>query len=125
MIDRDIKDNNRRCKGQFYTPTLFVDYAHKMISEQFGEDWKEKFVVWDNCSGTKNLTRDYYFKELYCSTLEKAELEISERYNKEAVAFQFDFLNDSLDKLPEGLKEALENNKPIIFFINPPYATAN
>jgi hypothetical protein len=29
-----------------------------------------------------------------------------------------------LDKLPEGLKEALENNKPIIFFINPPYATA-
>ena len=124
ISDRLIEDTNRRNKGEFYTPTLFVDYAHKMISEQFGEDWKEKFVVWDNCSGTKNLTRDYYFKELYCSTLEKAELEISERYNKEAVAFQFDFLNDSLDKLPEGLKEALENNKPIIFFINPPYATA-
>ena len=122
ISDRLIEDTNRRNKGEFYTPTLFVDYAHKMISEQFGEDWKEKFVVWDNCSGTKNLTRDYYFKELYCSTLEKAELEISERYNKEAVAFQFDFLNDSLDKLPEGLKEALENNKPIIFFINPPYA---
>lgn len=125
ISDRLIEDTNRRNKGEFYTPTLFVDYAHKMISEQFGEDWKEKFVVWDNCSGTKNLTRDYYFKELYCSTLEKAELEISERYNKEAVAFQFDFLNDSLDKLPEGLKEALENNKPIIFFINPPYATAS
>lgn len=124
ISDRLIEDTNRRNKGEFYTPTLFVDYAHKMISEQFGEDWKERFVVWDNCSGTKNLTRDYYFKELYCSTLEKAELEISERYNKEAVAFQFDFLNDSLDKLPEGLKEALENNKPIIFFINPPYATA-
>ena len=119
-----MKTKEQKRKGQFYTPTLFVDYAHKMISEQFGEDWKEKFVVWDNCSGTKNLTRDYYFKELYCSTLEKAELEISERYNKEAVAFQFDFLNDSLDKLPEGLKEALENNKPIIFFINPPYARA-
>ena len=119
-----MKTKEQKRKGQFYTPTLFVDYAHKMISEQFGEDWKEKFVVWDNCSGEKALTRDYYFKELYCSTLEKAELEISERYNKEAVAFQFDFLNDSLEKLPEGLKEALENNKPIIFFINPPYATA-
>ena len=120
-----IKVNtDKRNKGQFYTPTLFVDYAHKMIAEQFGEDWKEKFVVWDNCSGTKNLTRDYFFKELYCSTLENAELAISERYNREATSFQFDFLNDSLDKLPQGLKDALEQNKPIIFFINPPYATS-
>lgn len=116
--------NNRRAKGQFYTPTLFVDHAHKMIAEQFGEDWKEKYVVWDNCCGTKNLTRDYSFNELYCSTLEEAELHISERYNREATAFQFDFLNDSLDKLPQGLKDALENNKPIIFLINPPYADA-
>lgn len=119
-----MSNSERRNKGQFYTPTLFVDYAHKMIAEQFGEDWKEKFVVWDNCAGTKNLTRDYYFKELYCSTLENAELAISERYNKEATSFQFDFLNDSLDKLPQGLKDALEQNKPIIFFINPPYATS-
>lgn len=124
ISDRLIEDTNRRNKGEFYTPTLFVDYAHKMIAEQFGEDWKEKYVVWDNCSGTKNLTRDYYFKELYCSTLENAELAISDRYNREGVSFQFDFLNDSLDKLPQGLKSALEQNKPIIFFINPPYAQA-
>ena len=125
ISDRLIEDTNRRNKGEFYTPTLFVDYAHKMIAEQFGDDWKEKYVVWDNCAGTKNLTRDYYFKELYSSTLENAELEISERYNREATSFQFDFLNDSLDKLPQGLKDALEQNKPIIFFINPPYATAS
>ena len=123
ISDRLIEDTNRRNKGEFYTPTLFVDYAHKMIAEQFGEDWKEKYVVWDNCSGTKNLTRDYYFKKLYCSTLENAELAISDRYNREGVSFQFDFLNDSLDKLPQGLKSALEENKPIIFFLNPPYAT--
>lgn len=125
ISDRLIEDTNRRNKGEFYTPTLFVDYAHKMIAEQFGEDWKEKYVVWDNCSGTKNLTRDYYFKELYCSTLENAELAISDRYNREGVSFQFDFLNDSLDKLPQGLKSALEENKPIIFFLNPPYARNN
>lgn len=83
-----------------------------------------KIFVSSNCCGTKNLTRDYNFNELYCSTLENAELEISERYNKEATSFQFDFLNDSLDKLPQGLKDALEQNKPIIFLINPPYATA-
>lgn len=122
ISDRLIEDTNRRNKGEFYTPTLFVDYAHDMISKAFGEDWKEKYVVWDNSAGTKNLTRDYYFKELYCSTLEQAELDISKQYNKEATSFQFDFLNDSLDKLPQGLKEAFEQNKPIIFFMNPPYA---
>ena len=84
ISDRLIEDTNRRNKGEFYTPTLFVDYAHKMISEILGENWKNEYVVWDNCCGTKNLTRDYRFKELYCSTLEKAELDISEKYNPEA-----------------------------------------
>lgn len=83
-----------------------------------------KICIGSNCSGTKNLTRDYYFKELYCSTLEQAELDISKQYNKEATSFQFDFLNDSLDKLPKGLLEAFKQNKPIIFFMNPPYGTA-
>lgn len=125
ISDRLIEDTNRRNKGEFYTPTLFVDYAHDMISKAFGEDWKEKYIVWDNSAGTKNLTRDYYFKELYCSTLEQAELDISKHYNKEATSFQFDFLNDPLEKLPQGLKEVLENNKPIIFFMNPPYGSAS
>ena len=124
ISDRLIEDTKRRNTGEFYTPTPFVDYAHKMMCDAFGEDWKEKYVVWDNCCGTKNLTRDYYFNELYCSTLEQAELEISKRYNKEAQSFKFDFLNDSLDNIPQGLKDALEQNKPIIFLINPPYATA-
>lgn len=134
ISDRLIEDTNRRNKGEFYTPTLFVDYAHKMISEALGDNWKEEYVVWDNCCGTKNLTRDYRFKELYCSTLENAELEISKKYNPEAVSFQFDFLNDTIagrdslsgvydDKLPKGLKDALLENKPIVFLLNPPYAT--
>ena len=130
--DRLIEDKERRRKGQFYTPKIFADYAHKMISEALGDNWKDEYVVWDNCCGTKNLTRDYRFKELYCSTLENAELEISSRYNPEAVSFQFDFLNDTIagrdslsgvydDKLPKGLKDALLENKPIVFLLNPPY----
>lgn len=121
IADRLIEDTDRRNNGDFWTPTLFVDYAHKMISEQLGEDWKDKYVVWDNCCGAKNLTRDYKFKELYCSTLFDSELKIGERYNKEAVSFQYDFLNDDLEKLPKGLLEAFEQNKPIVFFLNPPY----
>lgn len=122
--DRLIEDTNRRKYGQFYTPTTFVDKAHRMIEKALGEDWKEKFVVWDNCCGTKNLTRDYRFNELYCSTLEQGELDQCTDYNKESTSFQFDFLNDNLDKLPKGLLDALKANKPIVFFLNPPYATS-
>ena len=125
IADRLIEDTDRRNNGDFWTPVLFTDYAHKMISEQLGEDWKEKFVVYDCCCGGKNLTRDYKFKELYCSTLFDSELKIGERYNKESISFQFDFLNDDLEKLPKGLIEAFEQNKPIVFFLNPPYATAS
>lgn len=128
ISDRLIEDTNRRNKGEFYTPTLFVDYAHKMIEKELGAHWKENYVVWDCCCGTKNLTRDYRFNDLYCSTLEQAELDISRNYNKEATSFQFDFLNDSLDDLKvkaPGLLEAFELNKPIVFFLNPPYAGTN
>ena len=124
ICDRLIEDTTRRKKGEFYTPTAFVDYAHARIEKVLGENWKDEYVVWDCCCGTKNLTRDYRFKELYCSTLEKSELDISEKYNPEAVSFQFDFLNDDFEKLPEGLKDAFRNKKKIVFLMNPPYATA-
>ncbi len=65
IADRLIEDYDRRMKGDFWTPTLFVDYAHKMMEGVLGEDWKDRYVVWDNCWGTGNLTRDYHFKELY------------------------------------------------------------
>ena len=50
--------------------------------------------------------------------------------------FQFDFLNDDINihshlnqftnlKLPNALTNDLRENKPIIFFINPPFGTAN
>ena len=122
ICDRLIEDTTRRKKGEFYTPTAFVDYAHKRIEKVLGENWKDEYVVWDCCCGTKNLTRDYRFKELYCSTLEKSELDISEKYNPEAVSFQFDFLNDDFEKLPDGLKDAFRN-KNIMFLINPPFGT--
>ena len=134
--DRFIDDKERRKKGQFYTPKIFADYAHKMISEVLGDNWKDEYVVWDNCCGTKNLTRDYKFKELYCSTLEKEELDISAQFNTEAESFVFDFLNEPIagresltgvydDNLPKGLKDALLENKPIVFLLNPPYAGTN
>ena len=131
ICDRLIEDVNRRKKGEFYTPTPFVDYAHGRMTQVLGDDWKDDGVVWDCCCGTKNLTRDYQFKELYCSTLEQAELGISEKYNPTASTFQFDFLNDELKrqsqggKVPDGLMDALEGGKKVTFLLNPPYARNN
>lgn len=125
ISDRLIEDTNRRRKGEFYTPTLFVDYVHKMIEEQFGENWKNEYVVWDCCWGSGNLTRDYHFEHLYASTLEESELQIGRRYNINSMKFLFDFLNDTDDKIPETLLNDLKENKPIIFFINPPYGAAS
>lgn len=135
IADRLIEDADRRMKGDFWTPTLFVDYAHNMLERELGEDWKEQYVVWDNCWGTGNLTRDYHFGELYCSTLFQSELDMGANYNPEATKFQFDFLNDYIpspddivqyqSKIPQGLYEALKQNKPIVFFLNPPYATSS
>lgn len=138
--DRLIDELSRRKSGEYFTPTIWADEAHKMISESFGEDWKEKYIVWDCACGTKNLTRDYSFNKLYLSTLFQSDLDVSKKYNKEHLArtFQYDFLNDDVDfldykdelfenklKLPKELIEDLKADKPIIFFMNPPYGTAN
>ena len=43
IADRLIVDADRRKSGDFWTPTIFVDYAHKMISDQLGENWKDEY----------------------------------------------------------------------------------
>ena len=112
-------------KGQFYTPQYLAKYANEEIEKHFGTDWRNKYVVWDCACGEKALTKDYYFNELYSSTIDESELNNSAEYNKEGTSFIFDFLNDEIDKLPEGLRNAFEQNKPIIIFINPPYAAGS
>jgi hypothetical protein len=126
VVDRLVQDVTRRKQGEFFTPSIWVDKAHEYIASVFGEDWKEKYVVWDPAWGTGNLTRDYKFKELYVSTLNYSDVQTAEQmgYNPEAKKkFQFDFLNDPYEYLPDGLKRAIENGKQIIVLMNPPYAT--
>ena len=129
MVDRLVEDSTRRKQGEFFTPTLWVDEGHKLLTENLGEDWKQEYVVWDCACGTMNLTRDYRFGEVYCSTLIQDDIDTANQmnYNPEAVKFQYDFLNEGekglLEKAP-SLVEALRGNKKILFLINPPYATS-
>jgi len=127
VVDRLIQDVTRRKQGEFFTPTIWVDKAHEYIASVYGEDWKEKYVVWDPAWGTGNLTRDYKFKELYVSTLNYSDIQTAEQmgYNPEAVKFQFDFLNDDYDFLPKGLRDAIESGREIIVLMNPPYGRSS
>ena len=139
ICDRLIHDLDRRFKGEFYTPTIWVDESHRMICKEYGPNWYEEYVVWDPGWGTGNLTRDYNFKELYCSTINESDLKIGEKYNPNAVKFQYDFLNDyvypegligvdqvedKLTRMAPGLVKALRENRKIIIFMNPPYGSS-
>jgi hypothetical protein len=126
VVDRIVEDTTRRKQGEFFTPAIWVDKAHEYIASVYGDDWKEKYIVWDPAWGTGNLTRDYNFKELYVSTLNQSDIDTANQmgYNTEAVKFQYDFLNDDYEKLPVGLRNAIEGGKKIIVLMNPPYATA-
>lgn len=123
VVDRLVEDTTRRKQGEFFTPTIWVDKAHEYIASVYGDDWKEKYVVWDPAWGTGNLTRDYKFKELYASTLNQSDIDTANQmgYNPEAVKFQYDFLNDDYEKLPQSLRKAIEEGRQIIVFMNPPY----
>jgi hypothetical protein len=126
VVDRLVEDATRRKQGEFFTPTIWVDKAHEYIASVYGENWKEEYVVWDPAWGTGNLTRDYKFKELYVSTLNQSDIDTANQmgYNPEATKFQYDFLNDDYEKLPEGLRKAIEEGRQIIVLMNPPYGTA-
>ena len=127
MVDRLVEDVTRRKQGEFFTPSIWADKAHEYIESVYGENWKEEYVVWDPAWGTGNLTRDYKFKELYVSTLNQSDIDTADQmgYNPEAVKFQYDFLNDDYEKLPEGLRKAIDEGSQIIVLMNPPYGTAN
>ena len=58
IADRLLEDTTRRRQGAFFTPTKFVDFAHRMIEKELGDDWRDEYVVYDCCCGSLNLTRD-------------------------------------------------------------------
>lgn len=122
--DQVLEEMSRRMTGAYFTPDLWIKKAHEMVSEQFGKNWKDTYTVWDCASGTNNLTCQYPFKDLYNSTLEQGDVNTVKTMGYPGQTFQYDFLNDDESKLPEGLKKALVEKKPILFLINPPYGTS-
>jgi len=137
--DQLIENVKRRFYGEFYTPELQVKQAHDIMEKTFGLNYRNDYIFVDFGCGPGILTMNYNFKELYCLTLFQEDIDLMNQrcYNTGAIKIQYDCLNDDVypydqirinnDKLKEkapSLIKAFDENKPIIFFMNPPYAQA-
>ena len=151
--DALIETEDRRRNGDYYTPDIWRDKALNLMDENILDedgqpiDWYNDFIVWDCCSGPKILTSSADFNHLYCSTLHGNELKLLGNYC--ANDFQYDFLNDDIKAFDEAmldkqsgnevtrdsfgnekleisnrlLEDLLSRKRPLLFFVNPPYAS--
>lgn len=130
LVDQDV----REYKGAYFTPSQWVELSQQYIAAELGEDWQDEYYVWDCAAGTGNLLNGLQNKyNVWASTLDQADVDVMKTRIKDGMnlleshVFQFDFLNDSFDKLPVGLREIIndeEKRKKLVIYINPPYAEA-
>ena len=130
LMDQDVRER----KGSYFTPPQWVELSQQYIAAELGEDWQDEYYVWDCAAGTGNLLNGLQNKyNVWASTLDQADVDVmKDRISNgaellESHVFQFDFLNDSFDKLPEGLREIIndeEKRKKLVVYINPPYKEA-
>lgn len=140
MKDRLVEDDARRRQGAFFTPDLWVAEAHAEVDRVLGPWWRQECIVWDCAAGTANLTRDYRFGELISSTAERPDVNAMVQQGWGGRVFQYDFLNPDMESpffAPEDgantipadvdarLRAAAKAGKRLVWFINPPYGTAN
>jgi hypothetical protein len=128
LVPQDVRER----KGSFFTPAIWVEKSQQYIAAALGENWQDEYYVWDCCAGTGNLLAGLVNKyRVWASTLDRQDVDVMLERAKnganllESHVFQFDFLNDSFDRLPEDLRDVIndpEKRKRLVIYINPPYA---
>ena len=140
--DRLVEDDARRRQGAFFTPAIWAAEANKELERVLGADWRRECIVWDCAAGTGNLTRDYNdWGCLISSTAERPDVNVmrEQGWGGQHV-FQYDFLNDNAQspffaiddgdnripsRVDKVLRAAAKDGKRLVFYMNPPYGTAN
>ncbi|WP_010165438.1 hypothetical protein [Sphingomonas sp. PAMC 26617] len=135
--------DEQKFKGAYYTPLQIVDKAYGQLRATLGDNWQDRYLVWDMCAGVGNLEAKHSnLRNVFMSTLDQADVMITKLNPAFAGAeiFQYDYLNDDVTdfgeidyhlttKLPMALRQAIadaregkKGAKPILVLINPPYA---
>lgn len=131
LLPSDVRER----KGSFFTPAIWVEKSQEALANVLGINWQDEYYIWDPAAGTGNLLEGLVNpRHIFASTLDKADIDIiHERISKKTSnlfqnhVFQFDFLNDPFENLPEDLKKIIrdsEKRKKLIIYMNPPYAEA-
>lgn len=137
--------DEQKFKGAYYTPLHIVDKAYEQLRATLGENWQDRYLVWDMCAGVGNLEAKHSnLRNVFMSTLDQADVTIMKSNPAFAGAeiFQYDYLNDDITdfgeidyslsgKVPMALRQAIadardgkKGAKPILVLINPPYGEA-
>ena len=48
-----LEETNRRFSGEYWTPTIWANEAINTITSVLGNDWRDKYYVWDAAAGSK------------------------------------------------------------------------
>ncbi|MFA5571460.1 MAG: N-6 DNA methylase, partial [Candidatus Bathyarchaeia archaeon] len=126
-VDRLAAMDKRRYEGMFYTPEPFSSLSLEYLEKVLGPDWQDEYYIYDPCCGTGNLEMKLKrYDRLFMSTLEQNEVDYlqQEKIFPGAKIFQFDFLNDPIEKMPKKLRQILKNEK-VVILMNPPFGAAN
>ena len=115
LVPQDVRER----KGSFFTPKRWVELSQQYLSEELGENWQDEYYVWDCAAGTGNLLNGLTNKyNIWASTLDAQDVSTMHDLisaNKlnllEKHVFQFDFLNDSFDKLPQPLRDIINDEE--------------
>ena len=136
-IKAAFDEEGRKKAGEFFTPIIWAEEAHKYL-DKYIPNWRTEYNVWEMSCGSGNLIRTAHItpEHLYASTLQQDDIDLIDSTPELAGcnAFQCDFLadldfdsnnTDFLDKLPARLKEIIMNDEPLLIFANPPYKTGS
>lgn len=132
-IHSAINEDKSRMEGEFYTPEVWASEGREYLKKTLGDLWGEAYI-WDASCGTGNLLRtaNYPTDKMFMSTLLEEDINIIKGMPEfqGVTAFPCDFVNGIdydennkgfSNKLPRELVEVLEQNKPLVFLMNPPY----
>lgn len=128
LVPQDIRER----KGSFFTPQIWAEKSQEYLALALGENWQDKYYIWDLAAGTGNLLAGLKnINNIYASTIDQADVDIMLARLKSGAGlfrnhiFKFDFLNDSFEKLPKELKKIIDKTpERLVIYINPPYAEA-
>jgi hypothetical protein len=111
-----VPQNIREVKGSFFTPKIWADKSKEYLAQVLVITGRKEYYVWDCTAGTGNLLAGLTNKyNVWASDIDQGNVETMQSLidideNLDLFpdhVFQFDFLNDGFDKLPERLKNII------------------